>query len=210
MMLFKNNKVYVNNSDVRFMLHNYKYLDIPDEIFDTLIYGSNEHYNVIDHSNDSYHDDLYGMSFTADNENDWISFSDKKCIEYFEGAPYMIDYDEYLNMDDERIDREKDKVLTHIQKLKNYCNELNDDEKSEKIITININIEMLGHEYFDIIKMIDIRKKYINLPLPPDEPINNIKRVKTKVAKKDLKHIDFVDKAIFDFDLEEIYRHTNI
>ena len=212
MMLFKNNKVYVNKSDIRFMLNCYKYLDIPEEIFDTLIFGSNEHLNIIDNSNDQFYGDLFGMSFSDETDNDWVGFSDKKCIEYFEQAPYMIDYDKYLNMDNERIDRERDTVLTHIQNLKNYSENLSADEKSEKIVSINLNIEMLGHEYFDIIKMIDIRKNYINLPLPPDEPTSkiNIKKKQMKVAKKDMKHVRFIDKAIFDFNLQEIYRHTNI
>ena len=216
MMLFKDNKVYVNKSDLRFMLHNYKLLDIPDEIFDGLLYLSSDH-RTVKQDNRSNSSDSFSMNFSNETDNDWIGFEDKKCIDYFESAPYMINYDEYINMSDEQIDEEINNVCDHMINLQDYYACLSDARKDLAVTNYNANMEMLGHEYTDILTMINIRNNFVKLELPNEYtpiaiiPITDVGLVgPVKVAKKDMKHVYFAEKYIFNFNVQDIYRYTNI
>ncbi len=209
MLLIKNNKVYVNKSDVRFMLSNYKYLNVPDEVLDTIVGISDDPCTVVDSNGKVYKGG--GMCFTGKDDNDWIGFSNKVCKEYFNSASYMIDYEYYLNMDDEQLDRETDIVATSIQNLKDYSNSLSNEEFSEKIINIYTNIEMYSHQQSDITTMKNIRNGFLNIPLPPDEIItDNGPTGPGKVDRNAMKHVWFAEKAIFKFNLQDIYKHTYI
>ena len=209
MMLFKHDKIYVNKSDVRFLLTNYKDLNVPEEITDSLAGISDDPCTVVDSNGKVY--DGGGMCFDDGNGTDWVGFSNQICKDYFEAAKYMIDYEEYLTMSDEQIDRELDTVLINIQNIKNYSDCLNYKEKQDRLSTINMYIDMLGHKYLDIITMKNVRNNYINIPLPPDELVtDNGPTGPVKVAKKDMKHVWFAEKYVFNFNVQDIYRYTNI
>ena len=216
MMLFKDNKVYVNKSDLRFMLQNYKLLDIPDMIPNSLFCISNKRCMVNSEQVDEPME-FSGMVFSAETDNEWVGFEDEKCIEYFEKSPYMIDYDEYFNMSDEQIENELLRISIRREVLQSYYNDLKARGKDLKVANYNATMEMLGHEFDDIVKMHNIRNNFVKLELPNEDTPIAIAPVTdegligpVKVAKKDMKHVWFAEKVVFNFNAQDIYRHTNI
>ncbi len=209
MFLIKNNKVYVNKSDVRFLLTNYKSLNVPEEITDAIAGISDDPCTVVDSNGKVYKGD--GMCFTGKDDNDWIGFSNKVCKEYLKNHPFMINYEKYLNMDDTSIEDEFWNTVFIINEIENRYAELTDEDKKSQKSIFEIRVKLLSHLRDSIRKMIDIKNKHITIPLPPDEIItDNGPTGPVKVARKDMKHVWFAEKAIFKFDLQDMYKHTYI
>ena len=120
MKIFANNKAYVQNNDLAYLMRGAEGISIPASIFNK----------------------VFGKVFIVTDENryDFIEFSEPAEIEFFKECDWMVDYNAFDNMTEEEIIQIVCKINEERNKIAQAFNELKQQERKKQYQKITIRM----------------------------------------------------------------------
>lgn len=161
MKLFRNNKVYVQMNDVMFAMNHSNSIPavIINQIFTDVVIVTNE------------------------NRMDFVSFDDKSAIDYFRKLDFVVDYDDYKDLDIEELDA-KIKVLTEtIDAISTKHNNLSREQRAKNYEHVRNECEKAWYviNYLEEIKGLKLGTNHMEIP---EETIDNKTNFEIDTPKK--------------------------
>lgn len=110
-------------------------------------------------------DILNKKTFRKYEGKDFIKFTKKEEIDFLKQSDWIVDYNTYINMSVEDIQREIDKVDEEGKELNEYFASLSEEKREEEFGTLSIKAKMLSYKkqsLIDILYYVQNNKK-VNL-----------------------------------------------
>lgn len=154
MKIFANNKAYVQNNDLAYLMRGAEGISIPASIFNK----------------------VFGKVFIVTDENryDFVEFTEPAEIEFFKECDWMVDYNAFDNMTEEEIIQIGCKINEERNKIAQAFNELKQKEKEKQYHKVSTQIELLEFKMMSVRDVLWHKQGHLKFPLPKGIEANGI------------------------------------
>lgn len=154
MKIFANNKAYVQNNDLAYLMRGAEGISIPASIFEK----------------------VFGKVFIVTDQNryDFVEFSEPTEIDFFKECDWMVDYNSFDNMTEEEIIEIGCKINEERNKIAKSFNELKPKEKEKQYQKISTQIELLEFKMMSIRDVLWHKQGHLKFQLPKGTISNEI------------------------------------
>ena len=154
MKIFSNNKAYVQNNDLAYLMRGAEGISIPASIFEK----------------------VFGKVFivTDQNKYDFVEFTEQAEIEFFKECDWMVDYNSFDNMTEEEIIQIGCKINEERNKIAQAFNSLKQKEKERQYQKVSTQIELLEFKMMCVRDVLWHKQGNLSFPLPKGIKTNNI------------------------------------
>ena len=154
MKIFANNKAYVQNNDLAYLMRGAEGISIPASIFEK----------------------VFGKVFIVTDQNryDFVEFSEPKEIEFFKECDWMVDYNSFDNMTEEEIIEIGCRINEERNKIAKAFNELKQKEKEKQYHKVSTQIELLEFKMMSVRDVLWHKQGNLKFPLPKGIKANEL------------------------------------
>ena len=146
MKVFNDDKVYVQNNDLQYLLRACEGSSIPSSIFNK-VFG-----------------DIYIV--TNDNRYEFVEFSNPEDIEFFKNCDWIINYHDFDEMTEEEIVSYGSQINDKRNELAGKFNNLSEKEKEKQYEKVSSEIMMLDYKIYSIRDLLWHRQGHLKFSIP--------------------------------------------
>lgn len=174
MKIFANNKAYVQNNDLAYLMRGAEGISIPASIFEK----------------------VFGKVFIVTDQNryDFVEFSEPKEIEFFKECDWMVDYNMFDGMTEEQIIEYGCKITDERNKMASEFNSLSQVEREKQYMRVSNKLELLDFKMWSVMDVLWHKQGRLKFSLPKgtdasyieskDKKDNVFNRVLKRIRKK--------------------------
>ena len=168
MKIFANNKVYVQNNDLSYLLHNAK--EIPASIFEKVFTGI--------------------FIVTDKNRYEFIEFSKPEEIEFFKKSEWIVDYNSLDGMNEEQIIEYGQQINKKRNQIAESFNKLSKNEREKQYDEITSQIDLLEFQMLSVRDILWHKQGNLEFSLPEGTNASYLKKGNITKTEEDQNNVE--------------------